>query len=273
MSVFGIKIRIEVLKMLKHCGFGHLGGSLSLVEVMSVLYDKVMNINPKNPLWEHRDYFILSKGHAGPVVYATLALKGYFPLSDLLTLNSLNTKLPSHVDRLKTKGIDMTTGSLGQGLSNAVGVAKALKIQKKENKVFVIVGDGELNEGQCYEAMQFASHHKLDNLMVFVDKNNLQLDGFTKDICDPLDIKDKFESFGFHCVSCNGHDEKEILSKIDLSKSISSKPSCIILDTIKGNGFPFFENKAINHHVRFAKQEIEMLDEIILKLESQIYET
>ncbi len=270
MNIFSAKIRIEVLKMLRHIGFGHLGGSLSIVEVLSVLYKEAMKIDPNRPLWKQRDYFVLSKGHAGPALYATLALMGYFPLSELLTLNAPHTNLPSHTDRLKTIGVDMTTGSLGHGFSSAVGIAKALKIQNKPNRVYVIVGDGELNEGQCYEAMQFASHHKLDNLVVFVDENQLQLDGFTKDICHNIDLKTKFESFGFHSLQCNGHRESEILDSINVANATKGKPSCVILKTIKGKGFASLENKVESHHVRFSKEDKQLIDKTIHQLEGFI---
>ena len=200
MKNFSNKIRLETLIMFKNRGFGHLGGSFSIVEVLSVLYSKVMKINPKDPNWNKRDYLVLSKGHAGPALYSTLALKGYFEKEMLLTLNDNNTLLPSHCDRLKTPGIDMTTGSLGHGISSAVGIAKALKIENENNFVYTIVGDGELNEGQCFEAIQFSTHHKLDNLIVFVDENKLQLDGFTKDISNQRDLIEKFNSFGFHSL-------------------------------------------------------------------------
>ncbi|MBU1144990.1 MAG: transketolase [Firmicutes bacterium] len=270
MEQFSKKIRIELLKMLKHRGFGHIGGSLSIVEVLSVLYDKVLKIDPLNPLWEERDYFVLSKGHAGPALYATLALKGYFKIEDLLTLNEPHTSLPSHTDRLKTKGVDMTTGSLGQGFSSAVGIAKALKIQHKQNKVYVIVGDGELNEGQCYEAMQFASHHLLDNLVVFVDENKLQLDGFTEDICNPFDLRKKFEDFGFYACRCDGHNEQAILDEIKKAKTNSGRPTCIILETIKGKGVKELENTIGSHHVRFTEIENKMIDNSIKELEASI---
>lgn len=270
MKQFSAKIRIEIIKMLKHRGFGHIGGSLSIVEVLSVLYEKVLKIDPRYPSWEDRDYFVLSKGHAGPALYATLALKGYFPLEELLTLNEPHTNLPSHADRLKTVGVDMTTGSLGQGFSAAVGIAKALKIQNKPNRVYVIVGDGELNEGQCYEAIQFASHHKLDNLVVFVDENKLQLDGFTVDICEAFDLRKKFEDFGFYATRCDGHDESAILNQIELAKTSKGRPSVIVLETIKCKGVKELENTVGSHHVRFTEKENEMLDNSLKELEASI---
>ena len=162
-------IRIHTLKSLTNLGFGHYGGSLSIVETLGVLYGGVMNLDVNNPNWEERDYFVLSKGHAGPALYSALALKGFFPLEELMKLNENGTTLPSHPDRLKTKGVDATTGSLGQGISIATGIAKSLKMDKKENRVFSIIGDGEMNEGQCWEAFQFIAHHNLNNLVIFLD--------------------------------------------------------------------------------------------------------
>ena len=177
-------IRLSMLKMLLNLGFGHFGGSLSVVETLAVLYGAVMKIDPKNPNWEGRDYMVLSKGHAGPALYAALAIKGYFPKEELMTLNVNGTHLPSHPDRLLTKGVDATTGSLGQGVSLATGIAMAEKLSGKDNRVFTILGDGELNEGQCWEAFQFIAHHNLNNLTVFVDYNKLQLDGTLEEIID-----------------------------------------------------------------------------------------
>lgn len=270
MKNFSNKIRLETLKMLKNRGFGHLGGCLSIVEVLSVLYSKVMKIDPSNPQWDERDYLVLSKGHAGPALYATLSLKGYFKKELLQTLNDNGTILPSHCDRLKTPGIDMTTGSLGQGISSAVGIAKALKIEKKPNIVYAIVGDGELEEGQCYEAIQFASHHKLDNLIVFVDENKIQLDGFTKDISNQLDILMKFNAFGFDSVRVDGHNELEILKAIKIAINKIGHPSVIILDTIKGKGLVEYENLVSNHHVRFSESDLKIVNKKISELEEVI---
>ncbi|MCD6482103.1 MAG: transketolase, partial [Candidatus Izimaplasma sp.] len=267
MKNFSNKIRLETLKMFKHRGFGHLGGSLSIVEVLSVLYSKIMKINPKDIDWKGRDYLVLSKGHAGPALYATLALKGYFDINWLMTLNDNKTNLPSHCDHLKTPGIDMTTGSLGQGISSAVGIAKALKFENASNLVFTIVGDGELNEGQCFEAIQFASHHKLDNLIIFVDENKIQLDGFTKDISDQRDLIVKFNAFGFHSARVDGHNEKLILEAINTAISKVGQPSVIVLDTVKGKGIEKFENIIGNHHMRFSKDDLLIIDKKIKELE------
>jgi transketolase len=270
MKKFSVQIRLEILKMLKQRGFGHLGGSMSVVEILSVLYTKVMNIDPSNPAWEDRDYLVLSKGHAGPALYSALALKGYFKKSILKTLNDNNTILPSHCDRLLTPGIDMTTGSLGQGISSAVGIAKALKLEQKHNKVYVIIGDGELNEGQCYEALQFAYHHKLDNLILFIDENKQQLDGFTKDIMIQQDISKKIAAFGFDTVKVDGHNEEIILKAIKNALLVKDVPSCIVLDTVKAKGVEMYEGDINNHHVRFNDNQIEYINNLIKELEEEI---
>ena len=270
MNRFSKEIRIELLKMLKQRGFGHIGGSMSVVETLSVLYQDIMKIDPKNPTWEDRDYLVLSKGHAGPALYSALALKGYFDKSILLTLNNNGTSLPSHCDRKLTPGIDMTTGSLGQGISSAVGIAKALKIEGKDNRVFSIVGDGELNEGQCYEALQFAFHNKLDNFILFVDENKLQLDGYTKDITDQGDIAKKISSFGFNTYYINGHDEELIKNTILESYKIKGVPTCIVLDTVKSKGFAPLEHDISNHHARFSEENIKQIDETIAQYEEDL---
>jgi transketolase len=269
-STFSTQIRIEILKMLKKRGFGHLGGSMSIVETLSVLYRDIMNIDPKNPSWEERDYLVLSKGHAGPALYSTLALKGYFDVSELATLNNNGTNLPSHCDRLLTTGIDMTTGSLGQGISSAVGIAKAIKIENKTNRVFAIVGDGELNEGQCYEALMFARHHELDNFILFIDENKLQLDGYTDEIVNQGSIERKIESFGFQTVRIDGHSEDAIKQAILNTENYPKQPHAIVLDTIKAKGVPFFENNKGNHHIRFSNEDNLLIDKLIKNLEEEI---
>jgi transketolase len=253
--------------MLAHRGFGHLGGALSIVETLSVLFGEKMNIDPKQPDWQGRDYFVLSKGHAGPSYYSTLALKGYFPTEVLYTLNENGTNLPSHPDRLKTIGVDTTTGSLGQGISLAVGIAKAFKLDNKPNKVYSIVGDGECNEGQVWEAFQFAAHQKLDNLIVFIDENHKQLDGLTVDVSNPFDLRAKMEAFGFYALRVDGSDEKAISEAIDDCFAHPGQALCIVLDTIKGQGVEFFEKLVDNHHIRFAADSKNELDHAIAELE------
>ncbi|MBO0959862.1 transketolase [Neobacillus sp. MM2021_6] len=250
LETFRDEIRLMTLKELYHLGFGHYGGSLSIIEVLAVLYGQVMRVDPEDPNWEDRDYFILSKGHGGPGLYATLAVKGFFPEEVLYTLNQNGTTLPSHPDRNLTPGVDMTTGSLGQGISAAVGVALSHKLSAKDNFTYCIVGDGELNEGQCWEAFQFAAHHKLNHLFVFIDDNKKQLDGLTKDIIDPLDFEEKFAAFGFYTLKVDGRSLQQIYEAIEKGKAQTAGPVAIILDTVKGQGVPYLEEKADNHHIR-----------------------
>lgn len=265
MKKFANEIRKETLKMLLHRGFGHLGGSLSIVEVLSVLYSN-MDIDVNNPKKQDRDYLVLSKGHAGPALYSTLAIKGFFDKEVLKTLNNNGTILPSHPDKNLTPGIDMTTGSLGQGISTASGIALALRLREyNKNKVYCIVGDGELNEGQCWEAIQFVAHHQLENFILFIDNNKKQLDGTTEEICNPFSFKEKLSSFGFEVEEVDGKNVESIYNAT--FKNISNKPKCIILNTIKGQGSPYFEKLSANHHIRFTeemkeilKQEIELLE-------------
>lgn len=260
-------IRITILKGLRELGFGHLGGSMSMVELMAALYGECMNIDPQNPDWEDRDWYIQSKGHSGPAVYATLAQKGYFPLDDILTINQGGTTLPSHCDRNKTKGIDMTTGSLGQGMSTAIGVALANKLKNKQCYTYLLLGDGECNEGQVWEGALFAPQHKLDHLIAFVDFNGKQLDGYCKDICDMGDIRQKFEDFGWDAQDVDGHDIEAIIEAVNKAKAVTGKPSMIVLHTEKGKGCTFTEGVFFNHHVKFTKAQA---DEAIAALEEQL---
>ncbi|MCY8018731.1 transketolase [Bacillus haynesii] len=269
MERFRDQIRLLTLKQLHHLGFGHYGGSLSIADVLAVLYGKVMKIDPANPSWEDRDFFILSKGHGGPALYAALHLTGYFEEDVLYTLNQNGTALPSHPDRNLTPGVDMTTGSLGQGISAAAGVALSHKLSGRTNRTFVIVGDGELNEGQCWEAIQFAAHHKLHNLYVFVDDNKQQLDGPTKDIIDPLDFVSKFSAFGFYSERVNGHEPDAIYQAVKRGEAQRERPVAVILDTVKGKGIPYFENMENSHHIRANDEQNRMIEKIILTLEEK----
>ena len=263
------KIRINTLKSLTHLGFGHYGGSLSVVEVLAVLYGGVMNINPEDPNWKGRDYFVLSKGHAGPALYATLALKGFFPVEEIYTLNQNGTNLPSHPDRLKTKGIDATTGSLGQGISIATGIATALKMDKKSNRVFSIIGDGEINEGQCWEAFQFIAHHNLNNLTVFLDYNKQQLDGTLEEIIKPFSFENKLKAFGFDTVTIKGDDIKGIYEMVKKPRKENEKPLFVILDTVKGQGVEYIEKMKNSHHLRLTEELKKEIEEVIEKLERE----
>ena len=267
---FAKKIRYYTLRQLNSIGYGHYGGSLSIIETMAVLYGKYMNVNPSNPKSDERDYFILSKGHAGPAYYATLAIKGFFPIEKLFTLNANGTKLPSHPDRNYVEGVDMTTGSLGQGISVAAGAAYRLKYSDKPNRVYTIVGDGELNEGQCWEAVQFIAHNNLNNLTIFVDDNKKQLDGYTEDICKTFDFVEKFKAFGLNSFKVNGNDVNEIDKTIQKAIDFKDTATVIILDTTKGQGVKLVEEIMDNHHIRLNdKQKVE-LDDLVSKLEKEL---
>lgn len=266
------QIRIEVIKMLKWRRYGHLGGSLSIVELLSVLYGKHMNFDPKNPNFDGRDYLVLSKGHAGPALYSTLALKGFFEKDMLYTLNELGTNLPSHPDRLKTSGIDATTGSLGQGASIAAGLGYSFRLEQSDQKVYLICGDGELNEGQVWEAFQFIAHHKLKEVIVFIDNNKMQLDGTTEEIMNPFDLKKKMEAFGFYTQEVDGANEEEISNAIDKAQAAQDTACAIILDTIKSQGFPYFYDNVGNHAPKFNDEVDAEADKIIAELENFIEE-
>lgn len=254
---FAKEIRVETLEQFGNLGFGHVGGAMSIVELLAVLYGEVMQIDPKNPKWDGRDWLVLSKGHAGPALYSTLALKGYFPKEMLLTLNQGGTKLPSHADRNLTPGVDMTTGSLGQGISTGLGVALGHKISGKDNYVFIILGDGESQEGQIWEGVLFGGNAKLDNLIIFVDYNKQQLDGFVDDINPLGNLRAKWEAFGWHAQEVDGHNVEEIYEAIIQAKQTKEQSSVIILHTIKGKGCNFAEGVEFNHHMRFNKEQIE----------------
>ena len=253
---FSKKIQMETMKTICEIGMGHVGGSLSISDLLALLYDQEMTIDPKNPKWEERDWLVLSKGHCAPALYSTLALKGYFPMEWLMTVNKNNTNLPSHADRLKVPGVDMTTGSLGQGSSAAAGIALGLKMEDKPNYVYLILGDGECQEGQVWEAALFAPQHKLNHLIAFVDLNRLQLDGFTDDICAMGDMEAKFTDFGWYTQGVNGHDIQAIHMAIENAKRQPEKPSMIILHTIKGNGWSEIAGKTNSHAPTVSKEQL-----------------
>lgn len=247
LKIFATEIRIGLLESIKSRGFGHVGGSLSIADTLAVLYGAVMRVDPKNPKWPERDKLVCSKGHAGPAIYSVLALKGYFPYEELLTLNRPGTNLPSHCDRNKTPGVDMTTGSLGQGTSLAAGMALGDRLKGRDSRMYLIVGDGEINEGQAWEAFMFMADKKLDNLVVFVDWNKKQLDGPVEDINKPFDLKKKFEVFGFHTQQVNGKDIQGILEAVKKTETVKGQPHAIILDSIKGAGVKEVEETVSNH--------------------------
>jgi len=253
------EIRRGTLTCIGALGVGHIGGALSIAEVLAALYFKHMGVDPKKPKTEGRDRLIVSKGHAGPAVYAALAEKGFFPKEWLLTLNQGGTNLPSHCDMNKTPGIDMTTGSLGQGFSCAMGVAKASKLRGDGATIYTIIGDGESQEGQIWEAAMFAAHHKLDNLVAFTDKNGYQIDGSIDEICGVDPLPQKWAAFSWNVKIVDGHDADEISRAISAIKKLKNrKPSMIILNTIKGKGVSFIEAaKSWNHNMNLSKEQIE----------------
>lgn len=250
------EIRIREMEEFKARGFGHVGGALSITDCLAALYGEVMKFDPKNPQWEDRDRLVMSKGHAGPALYATLAVMGFFPIEMLATLNANGTKLPSHCDKNLTPGIDMTTGSLGQGASTAAGLALGLKAQKKDSRVYLILGDGEAQEGQVWEMALFAPQHKLNNLIAFIDFNKRQLDGYVEDICNLEDLGDKFKSFGWYTLRINGNDPDAVVAAVnDAKANQGDKPAMIILDTIKGAGVKEVEDTKLNHHLNISAEQ------------------
>jgi len=255
LEIFATEIRIETMETFTHLGFGHVGGAMSIVDTLAVLYGEVMRIDPKNPKWEDRDWLVMSKGHAGPSLYSTLALKGFFDKEELKTLNVGGTNLPSHCDRNRTVGIDMTTGSLGQGMSTAIGTALGNRLDKRDNYTYLVLGDGECDEGQIWEGALFAGHNKVNNLIAFVDYNKKQLDGTTFDICDLGDLDLKFREFGWYAQRIDGNNVEAIYKAITKAKEQKSHPSMIILDTIKGKGAKFAEEIEFNHHITVSKEQ------------------
>ena len=247
LQAFAVRIRMALVEAIHAISSGHVGGALSIADVLAVLYGREMNVRPEDPQWPDRDYLVVSKGHAGPAVYGTLALKGYFPYEELKTLNQGGTRLPSHCDRNKTPGIDVTTGSLGQGTSQAAGLALGNRLKGRKNRVFLIVGDGELDEGQCWEAFAFAAAHKLSNLAVLIDWNKKQLDGRVDEVLPLGDIAAKMEAFGFDTVQVDGGDVAAIAGALERTRQGGDKPYAIVLDAVKGHGIAEAENTEMNH--------------------------
>lgn len=250
-------IKYEIINMIYLAKSGHPGGSLSAASIISVLYFHVMRIDPKSPQWDDRDRFILSKGHACPVLYAALALRGFFPREDLSTLRQLNSSLQGHPDMRKTRGVDMTTGSLGQGLSVGIGMALGAKLDNKDYRVYVMLGDGELDEGQVWEAAMFAAKYKLNNILVIIDCNKLQIDGTTEKVMPLEPLVDKWKAFRWNVVEVNGHNVDEILTAMKKFKLTRNMPTVIIAHTVKGKGVSFMENNPDWHGRVLNKQEYE----------------
>ena len=241
------QIRLDILEGVHAASSGHPGGSLSIAEIITYLYFSEMNVDPKNPKWEDRDRFVLSKGHTAPALYAVLAEKGFFPTESLTTLRKIDSFLQGHPDMKGTPGVDMSSGSLGLGFSSACGMALAAKIQNKDFRVYSIVGDGESEEGQIWEAAMFAAHYKLDNLCVVFDFNGLQIDGPVAEVMNPAPHDKKLEAFGFHVISIDGHDFEQIAAAFEEAKTIKGKPCAIVATTVKGKGVSFMENQVSWH--------------------------
>ena len=238
------EIRKDIVTAVHSAKSGHPGGSLSSADIFTYLYFEEMNVDPTNPKWEDRDRFVLSKGHVAPGLYSTLAEKGYFPKEDLKTLRHTGSYLQGHPDMKHIPGIDMSSGSLGQGVSVAVGMAAAGKYDKKDYRVYTLTGDGEIQEGQIWEAAMWAGHRKLDNPVVIVDNNNLQIDGSVEDVCSPYPIDKKFEAFNFHVINIDGNDFDQIRAAFKEARETKGMPTAIIAKTVKGKGVSFMENAA-----------------------------
>ncbi len=274
LAIIANKVRKNALTAVYSAASGHPGGSLSIADVLTYLYCEVMNVDPKNPKMPSRDRFVLSKGHTCPALYSILAYKGFFPEADLSTFRKTDSYLQGHPDMNKVPGIDMSTGSLGQGISAAGGMALAAKIDGKDYRVYSIVGDGELEEGQVWEQAMFAAHYKLDNLTVFIDNNGLQIDGNISDVMNPNPIDKKFESFGWHVVLADAHDFNSLESAVNEAKATKGQPTAIIMKSVKGKNVSFMENNAAWHgsapNEEQYNQAMAELDKIISDLEASL---
>jgi len=249
LQILACKVRMGIIESTHAAKCGHPGGSMSAAEMFTYLYFKELNVDPKNPQWADRDRFVLSKGHTAPGLYTALALRGFFPVEDLVTLRKVGSYLQGHPNMNTVPGVDMSTGSLGQGISAACGMALSAKLQKKTNRVYTLLGDGEIQEGQVWEACMFANHYKLDNLCVIVDNNNLQIDGDIRKVMNPHPIDKKLEAFGFHVEVIDGHDFNAIEAALNTAKTIKGQPSAIVMTTVKGKDVSFMENNAGWHGV------------------------
>jgi len=249
LSVTACKVRMGIIESTHAAKCGHPGGSLSAADMFTYLYHKELNVDPANPKWEGRDRFVLSKGHCAPGLYAALAHRGFFPVEDLTQLRKVGSYLQGHPNMNTVPGVDMSTGSLGQGISTACGMALSAKLKKQDNRVYTLLGDGETQEGQVWEACMFAAHYKLDNLCIIIDNNGLQIDGDVAKVMSPYPYKDKLEGFGFHVIAINGHDFDQIESALNEAKTIKGKPTAIVMSTVKGKDVSFMENEAGWHGV------------------------
>jgi len=267
------QVRKHIIDEVYSASSGHPGGSLSCTDILTVLYFHEMRVDPKNPDWSDRDRFVLSKGHCAPALYAVLAEKGFFPVEDLVTFRSAESYLEGHPSMRYVKGVDMSTGSLGQGISAATGMAIAGKLDKKDYRVYSILGDGELQEGQVWEAFMSAAHYKLDNLTAFLDYNGLQIDGKIVDVMSPEPIVDKFKAFGWNVIEIDGHDYEQIINAIEQAKNTKGMPTVVVAHTVKGKGVSFMENQAGWHGTAPNKEQrdqaIAELDKILSELEGE----
>lgn len=258
LKIKAMQIRMECLQAIKTAGSGHIGGSFSLAELLSVLYFDEMKVDPNNPRKENRDRFVLSKGHCAPAVYATLSLKGYFPLEELATLRKIDSDLSGHIEMKHIPGVDMSAGSLGQGLSVAVGMALSAKTYEKDYRTYCILGDGEIQEGQVWEAAMSAGNFHLDNLVAIVDNNKLQLDGTVEEIMSPYPIDQKFSSFKWNTIVIDGHDVEQVANALKKARETKGKPTLIVAETIKGKGSSVFENQVRFHGGKPTEAEFEV---------------
>ena len=258
------ELRRTIVEMVYRAGSGHIGGSLSAAEIMAVLYFHEMRLDPENPRWQERDRFVLSKGHVTPVYYAALAMRGFFPMETLEGFRKMDSILQGHPDRKHIPGVDMSSGSLGQGISAAAGMAMAAKLKGEGHRVYALLGDGEIQEGQVWEACMFAAHYKLDNLCVIIDNNDVQSDGRISDVNSPYPIDRKLEAFNFNVISVDGHDVQALLSAFEAARQEKGRPTAIIARTVKGKGVSFMEGQAGWHgkapnadEYRLAMEELE----------------
>jgi transketolase len=271
LKLFANDIRRIAMRSMAAAGHGHVGGSMSIAEAIAALYSGIMNVRPDEPHWPGRDKIVISKGHAGPIIYAALAKRGYFPMEWTSTLNQNGTRLPSHVDRLKTPGVDMSTGSLGQGASTACGLAVSDRIWGRNTHVYLILGDGELNEGQVWEAMMFIADKKLTNLITIVDYNKAQVDGFCKEVCDMGDLVAKFQAFGLDTYFVrDGNDIKQVYKALNDARHRHERPMCLILNTIKAKDAAGFEGKPSSHHTHISPSQMVECENLFNKIDEDV---
>ena len=274
LSIIANNVRKNALTAVYNAASGHPGGSLSIADVLTLLYFEVMNVDPKNPKMENRDRFVLSKGHTAPALYGVLAERGFIPKEDIQTFRNVNSYLQGHPDMNKVPGVDMSTGSLGQGVSVAGGMALSAKLDNKDYRVYSILGDGEIEEGQVWDQAMFAAHYKLDNFTIFVDNNGLQIDGDIAEVMNPNPIDEKFKAFGWHVIVTEAHDFEKLLAAIEEAKATKGKPTAIIMKSVKGKNVSFMENNPAWHGAAPKEDEynqaIAELDEIIKGLEASL---